>query len=251
MNWSKFCCTGGRGNTQEEERGDDPLRQGREWSWVTPKGHGSQAGPTLSCCSVAQSCLTLCNPMDCSTPGFPVILYLPEFAQTHVHWIDDAIQPSHPLSSLSPPTSVFPSIRVFSNESACPIRWPNYWSFSFSISPSEEYSGLISFRIDWFDLLAVQGTLKSLLQQHSLKASVIQCIAFFMVQLSHDYWKNQSFDTMDFGSKVMSLLFNMLSRFDIAFLPWNKHVPLFQASTLSGALQNSKNMAGRESYPFI
>ena len=137
--------------------------------------------------------------MDCSTPGFPVHHQLPELAQTHVHWVGDAIQPSHPLSSLLLP-SIFPSIRVFSNESALPIRWPKYWSFSFSINPSSEYSGLISLRIDWLDLFAVQGTHKNLLQHHSSKASVLWRSAFFMVQLSHlyiDYWKNHSFDSMD------------------------------------------------------
>ena len=129
--------------------------------------------------------------MDCSTPGFPVLQYLPESAQTHVHWVIDAIQPSHPLLPLSPPLS-FPA----SNESALCIRWSKYWSFSFSISLSNKYLGLISFRIDWFDLLAVQGTLKSLLQHHSLKALILQHSTFFMVQLSHrhDYWKNFSFD---------------------------------------------------------
>ena len=116
-------------------------------------------------------------------PGFPVLHYLPEFAQTHVCWVDKAIQPSHPLSSHSPPAS----IRVFSNESVLCIRWPKYWSFSFSISPSNEYSGLISFRMDWFDLLAIQGTHKSFLQHHSLKASNFQFSAFFMVQVSHPY----------------------------------------------------------------
>ena len=123
--------------------------------------------------------------MDCSTSDFPVLHYLPEFAQTRVHWVDDATEPSHPLSPLLFLPSVFPSIRVFSNESALQIRWPKYWSFSFRISPSSEYSVLICFRIDWFDLLVVQGTLKSLLQHHSLKASIIQCSAFFMVQLSY------------------------------------------------------------------
>ena len=122
--------------------------------------------------SAAQSCLTLCDPLDCSTPGFPVHHQLLEFTQTHVHWVRDAIQPSHPLSSPISP-SVFPSIRVFSNESVLHIWWPKYWSFSFSISPSSEYSGLISFKMDWFDLLEVQGTLKSLLQHHSSKASVL------------------------------------------------------------------------------
>ena len=138
------------------------------------------------CCSVAQSCPTLCNPMDCSRPGFPVYHHLPEFAQTHVHWVGDAIQPSHPLSSLLPP-SIFPSIRVFSKESVLHIRWPKNWSFSFSLSPSNEYSGFISFRIDWFDLLAVQGTLESLLQHHSSKVLILLPSAFFMVQLSHPY----------------------------------------------------------------
>ena len=117
--------------------------------------------------SVAQLCPTLCDPMDCSTPGLPVHHQFLEFTQTHVHWVGDAIQPSHSLSSPSPSPLMFPSIRVFSNESVLCIRWPKYWSFSFSISPSNEYSGLISFGIDWLDLLAVQGTLKSLLQHHS------------------------------------------------------------------------------------
>ena len=134
------------------------------------------------CCSVAKSCLTLCDPMDCSTPGSPVLHYLPKLAQTHVHWVSDAIQPSHHLLLLS---SIFLSIRVFSNESVLRIRWPKYWHFSFSISPSNEYSGLISFRINWFDWLAVQGTFKSLLEHHSPKASILQCSAFFTVQLSH------------------------------------------------------------------
>ena len=133
------------------------------------------------------SCVWLfCNPMDYSTPGFPVLHHLPELTQTHVHPIGDAIQPSHPLSSPSLP-SVFPSIRVFYNESGLGIRWPKYWSFCFSISPSDEYSGLISFRIDWFDLLAVQGSRKSLLQHHSSKASILWYSAFFIVQGSHPY----------------------------------------------------------------
>ena len=118
-----------------------------------------------------QSCPTLYDPINCSTPGFPVHHQLPELAQTHVHRVGDAIQSSHPLSSpyLLP---IPPSIRVFSNESTLRMRWPKYWSFS--ISPSNEYSGLISFRIDWFELFAVQGTLKSLLQHHSSKASILQ-----------------------------------------------------------------------------
>ena len=116
--------------------------------------------------SVTQSCLTPCNPMDRNTPGLPVHHQLPEFTQTHVHWVGDAVQTSHPLLLLP---SIFPSSRVFSNESALHIRWPKYWSFSFNISPSNEYSGLVSFRMHWLDLLAVQGTLKRLLQYHSSK----------------------------------------------------------------------------------
>ena len=130
----------------------------------------------------------------------------------------------HPLLLLP---SIFTSIRVFSNESALCIMWPKYWSFSFSISPSNEYSGLISFWIDWFDLLATQGTLKSLLQHHSSKASILQCSAFFMVQLSHPYvttGKTIALTIRTFVGKVMPLLFNMLSRFVIAFLPRSKHL---------------------------
>ena len=145
--------------------------------------------------SVAQSCSTLCNPMNRSTPGLPVHHQLPEFTQTRVHWVSDAIQPSHPLSSFLLPL-IAPSIRVFSNESTLYMRWPKYWSFSFSISPSNEHPGPISFRMDWLDLLAVQGTLKSLLQHHSSKASILRCSAFFIVQLTsiYDHWKNHSLD---------------------------------------------------------
>ena len=130
--------------------------------------------------SVAQLCLTPCNPMDCSTPGFPVRHQLPELTQTHVHRVRDAIQPLILCSPLLLLPSIFPSIRVFPSESVLRITWPKYWNFSFSISPSNEYSGLISFRMDWLDLLAVQGTLKSLLQHHSAKASVLQCSPFFI-----------------------------------------------------------------------
>ena len=129
-------------------------------------------------------------------PGFPVHHQLPELAQNHVHHVGDAIQPSHPLSSPSP-TFNRPSIRVFSTESVLCIRWSKYWSFSLSICPSNEYSGLISFRMDWLELLAVQGTLKSILQHHSPKASILQHSAFFIVQLSHPYitiGKKHSFD---------------------------------------------------------
>ena len=130
----------------------------------------------------------------------------------------------HPLLLLP---SIFPSIRVFSNELFLCIRWPKYWSFSFSISPSNEYSGLISFRMDWLDLLAVQGTLRSLLQHHSSKASIFQCSVFFIAQLSHPYMttgKTIILTRQTFVGKVMSLLFNMLSRLVIAFLPRSKHL---------------------------
>ena len=144
--------------------------------------------------SVIQSCPTLCDSMDCSIPGLPVHHQLMESTQTHVHWVGIAIQrmPSRgchlilccPLLLQS---LIIPTIRVFSNESLLCIRWPNYWSFSFSITPSNEYSGLISSRMDWLDLLVVQGTLKSLLQHHSSKRSILWCSAFFTVQLSHPY----------------------------------------------------------------
>ena len=152
------------------------------------------------CCSVTKSRLTLCNLMDYSMPGSSVLYHLPEFAHIHVHWASDAIWPSH---LLPPPSFAFHLSQhwVFSSESALPIRWPKYWSFSFSISSSNEYSGLISFRNDWFDLLAVKVTHNSqthkqsdsqlklwcLLQHHSLKASILWCLAFFMVQLSNPY----------------------------------------------------------------
>ena len=130
---------------------------------------------------VTQSCSTPHDPMDCSRPGFPVHHQLPESTQPHVHWVSDAIQPSHPLSSRSPHLQSFPASRSF-EDSVLRIRWPKYWSFSFSITPSKEYSGLISFKMDWLDLLAVQGTLKSLLQHHSSKASILWHSVFFTVQ---------------------------------------------------------------------
>ena len=162
--------------------------------------------------SATQSCPTLCNPTDCSTAGLPVHHHLPELTQTHVHHVSDVIQSSHPLLSPSLLPSIFPSIRFFSNESVLRIRWPKYWSFSFSISPSNEYSGLISLRIDWYDLLAAWGTLKSLLQHHGSKASILLCSAFFIVQLSHPYMttgKTIALTRRTFVGKVMSLLFNV------------------------------------------
>ena len=159
--------------------------------------------------------------MHCSTPGFPVLQRLPELTQTHVHRVSDDIQPSHSPPSPSPPAfnlsqhqSLFQFLLLCS-------KWPKYWIFSFSISPSNEYSGLISFRMDWLDLLAFQGTLKSLLQHHSSKASILRCSAYFIVQLSHPYMttgKTRALTRQTFVSKVMSLLFNMLSRLVRAFL---------------------------------
>ena len=160
--------------------------------------------------------------MDCSMPGLPVHHQLPEFTQTH-----ELVMPSNHLILCRPfllLSSVFPSIRVFSNESVLHFRWPKYWSFSFSISPSSEYSGLISFRMDWLDLLVVQGTLKSLLQHHS---SILRRSAFFTVQLSHPYMstgKTIALTRWTFVGKVMSLLFNMLSKLVITFLPRSKRL---------------------------
>ena len=159
----------------------------------------------------------LCDSMDCSTLGFPVLYYLPEFEQTHVHWVS---MPSNHLILCCPLLllpSIFPIICVFSNELALRIRWPKYWSFSFS--PSSKYSGLISFGTDCLDLPAIQGILKSHLQHHSLKPSIIWCSPFFMVQLSHPYMttgKTKALTRQIFLGKVMSLLFNMLSRLVIA-----------------------------------
>ena len=178
---------------------------------LIPGDHLSRHSYTLIN-SVAQLFPTLCDPMDCSTPGFSVHHQLLELAQTHAHWVGDAIQPSHPLSSPSPPWYI-PSIRVFSNESVLCIRWPKYWSFSFSISPSNEYSELISFRMDWLDLLSVQGTLTSVLQHHRSKALILRCSDFFIVQILHPYMTTGKSIAMTryFVGKVTSLLFNMLS----------------------------------------
>ena len=177
----------------------------------------------MFCCSVPKSCPILCDPMDCSMPEFPILHYLPEFAQTHVHWVGDAIQLSHPLLPPSPPVLNLFSIRVFPNKSALHTRLSKYWSFSFSTS--KEYSGFISFKTDWFDVLAVQGTLKHLLQHHNSKASVLRCSAFFIVPFSHPYMttgKAIALTRQTFVGKVMSLFFNMLSRLVIAFLPRSK-----------------------------
>ena len=158
--------------------------------------------------------------MNCSTPGLPVHHQLPEFTQTHVHEVGDAIQPSHPLLSPSPPAPISPSIRVFSNESTLRMRWPKYWNFSFSIIPSQEHRGLIS--------LQSKG-LESLLQHHSSKASIFRRSAFFTVQLSHSYittGKTVALSRQTFVGKVMSLLLNMLSSLVITFLPRSKRLSI-------------------------
>ena len=181
--------------------------------------------------------------MDCSTPGFPVHHQLPKLAQIHVHWVGDAIQPSHPLSSLLLLPSIFPSFRVFSNESALCIRWPKYWNFSFtSVLPKNiqdwfplGLTGLISFRVQGIPL-RIQGTLKNLLQHHSWKMSILWHSAFFMVQLSHPYMitgKTTVLTMQTFVSKVTSLLFNMLCRLVIAFLPRSKHFFKFVATVMT------------------
>ena len=165
--------------------------------------------------SVGQSCPTLCDPMNCSMPGLPVYHQFLEFIQTHIHQVSDTIQPSHPLSSPSPPAPNPSQHQSLFQKVNLRMRWPKYWSFSFSISPSKEHPGLISYRMDWLDLLAVQGTLESLLQHHSSKASILWHSAFFTVQLSHPYMtigKTIVLTRWTFVGKVMSLLFNMLSR---------------------------------------
>ena len=169
--------------------------------------------------SVGQSCPTPCDPMNCSTPGFPVFHLSQSLLK--LMFIESVIPSNHLIlcRPLLPPPSIFPSIRVFSNESVLRIKSPKYWSFSFSISPSNEYSGLISCRIYWFGLPAVRGTLYSLLQYHSLKTSMLWRSAFIVVQLSHQYMataKTIALTRWAFVGKVMSLLFNMLSRFAIA-----------------------------------
>ena len=177
--------------------------------------------------SVTQSCLILYNRMNCSMPSVSVHHQLPDFTQTHVHRISDAMQPSHPLSSPSPPApNPFPE-SVFSNESTLLMRWAKYWSFSFSIIPFKEHSGLISFRMDWLDLLAVQGTIKNLLQHHTSKASILRCSAFFPVQLSHSYMttrKTIALTRWTFVGKVMSLLLNIVSRLVITFISRSKRL---------------------------
>ena len=181
--------------------------------------------------------------MDCSKPGFPVYHQLME-SKTHIELLMSSNHLIHCRSLLLLP-SIFPSIRVFFNETVLHIRWPKYWSFSFSIRPSNEYSGLISFRMDWLDLLEVQGTLKSLLQHHSSKASILQHSAFLMVQFSHPYMttgKTIALTTWTFAGKVKSLLFNMLSRLVIAFLPRIKHLLISWLQSPSSVILEPKKI---------
>ena len=161
--------------------------------------------------SVAQLCLTLCKPMNCSTPGLPVHHQLLEFTQTHAYWVGDAIQSSHPLLSPSPPAFNLSQHQGLFKWAALCSRWPRYWSFSFNIIPSNEYSGLISFGIDLFGLLAIQGTLRSLLHHHSSKASILWCSAFFIVQLSHPYMTTRKTIALTSKNKTGSwLLVNII-----------------------------------------
>ena len=183
--------------------------------------------------------------MDCSTPGLPVHHQLPKFTHTHVHWVTDAIQPSHPLSSPSPP-----AFNLFQNQGLFQLvssshQMAKYWGFSFCISPFSEYSGPISLRMDWLDLLAVQGTLKSLLQHHSSKASILPCSAFFRVQLSRPYMttgKNIALTRWTYAGKVTSLLFNTLSGFVIAILWRSKRLLILWLQSPSALLLEPKKM---------
>ena len=182
---------------------------------------------SIKSCSVAQSCPTLCDPWIAARQASLSITNSQSLLKLMCIML---VMPSNYLIFCRPlllPPSIFPSIRVFSSESVLCIRWPKYWSFSFSISPSNEYSRLISFRMDWFDLLAVQGTLKGLLQHHSSKASILQRSTLFIVQLSQPYMttgKTTAFTRWNFVSKVVSLLFNKLSRLVLGFFPRSKHV---------------------------
>ena len=190
--------------------------------------------------------------MNCSRPGLPVRHQLPEFTQTH-----ESVIPSNHLILCCPLLflpSIFPSIRVFSNESALHIRWPKYWSFSFNISPSNEHPGLSSFRMDWLDLLAVQGTLKSLLQHHSSKASILRRSVFFIVQLSHPYMttgKTIALTRRTFVGKVMPLLFNMLSRFIITSLLKSKRLLISWLQSPSAVILEPRKIKPATIFPSI
>ena len=203
-------------------------------------------GGIKGCYSVIQWWPTLCDPIDCSTPGFPVLHYFPEFAQTHVDWVSDAIQPSHRLLPPSHPVFNFSRHQGLFQWVGFSHQVLKHWSFR--ISSSNEYTGLISFKIDWLDILAVQGTLKSLLQRHSSRASKIQCSAFFIVQVLHLYMTTGKTVFLiiwtSFG-KVMSLLFNMLSRFVIVFLPRSRSFTFMAGATVHsdfGAQENSLSL---------
>ena len=206
------------------------------------------------CCSVAQSCLILCDPTDCSTPGFPVLHHLPEFAQTHVHSVSDTIQPSHPLSSLSP--------AAFSLSQHQGLFWcvgslhqvAEVLELQFQHQSFQWIFRLISFRIDWFDLVALQGTLKSLLLYHYLKASFFKCSAVFMVQLSRPYMtigKTIALTLWIFVSKVMSLLLNTLPRFVITFLPRSKHLLISWLQSLSKVILEPKKIKSANFSPSV
>ena len=190
------------------------------------------------------SSVQLCDPMNHSTPGLPVHHQLLEFTQTHIHRVGDTIQLFHPLLSPSPPApnpSQHQSLFQWVNSS---MRWPKYWTFSFSIIPSKEIPGLISFRMGWLDLLAVQGTLKSLFQHHSLKASILRCSAFFIVQISHPYMttgKTIAFTRRTLVSKVMSLLLNMPSRLVITFLTRSKCLLISRLQSPSAVILEPQN----------
>ena len=205
------------------------------------------------CCSVAKLCLTLCNSMNCSS--WASLFFTISWSLCKLMSIESVMLSNHFIlcCSLLLLFSVFPNIRVFSNESVLHIRWPKYWSFSFSISPSNEYSGLTSFRTDWFDLLAVKGALNlSLLQHHSSKASILRHSAFFTVQLSHPYvttGKTVVLTIWTFVSKVMSLLFNTLSRLS-AFLPRSKHLLIPWLQSLSAVILEPKKIKSVTVSPF-
>ena len=194
---------------------------------------------------VTKLCLTLCNPMNRSTPGLPVHHQLQSLLKSMS--VESVMPSSHLILCCHPLLlpSIPPSIRVFSNESALHIRWPKYWSFSFSISPSNEHPGLISFRMDCLDLLAVQGALKSLLQRHSSKGSILLCSAFFIVQLSHPYMTTEetiALTRWTFVGKVMFLLFNMFSRLVITFLPRSKSLLISWLQSPSAVILEPKKI---------
>ena len=211
------------------------------------------------------SLVRLCDPMNHSTPDLPVHHQLLESTQIHIHWVIDAIQPSHPLPFSSPPALNLPQHQGLSNKSAVCIRWPKCWSLSFNISPSNEHPELISFRMDWFKLLSVQGTLKSLLQHHSSNASILLCSAFFIVQLAHPYMttgKTIALTRRTYTDKVISLLFfflisllfNMMSSLVITFLPRSKHLLISWLQSPSAVIlepQKIKSATVSTVYPSI